>query len=207
MTSDQKLNFIKSENDLCILIGATGSVASIKVPQIVEKLSQLKIPVKDVIPERQRSIHVRVIATEHAKHFFNPKDLSVLVYEDSDEWACWKGRSDPVLHIELRKWADVLVIAPLDANTLSKLANGLCDNLLTCVVRAWDLGKPLFFAPAMNTYMWEHPLTSRHINSLCEFGFKEIPCIEKVLMCGEKGLGAMAETDTIVESVASLFCA
>lgn len=62
---------------------------------------------------------------------------------DEEEWHQWQKKGDPVLHIELRKWADLLVVAPLSANTLAKLAQGLCDNCLTSVVRAWDWSKPL----------------------------------------------------------------
>lgn len=83
------------------------------------------------------------------------------VLKDEDEWSCWSKREDPVLHIDLRKWADVLLVAPLSANTLAKLANGLCDNLLTCVARAWDFSRPLLVAPAMNTLMWESPFTAK----------------------------------------------
>lgn len=70
--------------------------------------------------------------------------------------------------LELRKWADTLLIAPLDANSLAKIAHGLCDNLLTSLVRAWDFNKPLYFAPAMNTAMWENPLTYQHMKTLKE---------------------------------------
>lgn len=62
---------------------------------------------------------------------------------DEEEWHEWQKKGDPVLHIELRKWADLLIVAPLSANTLAKLAQGLCDNCLTSVVRAWDWNKPL----------------------------------------------------------------
>ncbi|XP_018419041.1 PREDICTED: phosphopantothenoylcysteine decarboxylase isoform X2 [Nanorana parkeri] len=113
----------------------------------------------------------------------------------------WTQRSDPVLHIELRRWADVMLIAPLDANTLGKIYSGVCDNLLTCVVRAWDITKPLLFCPAMNTAMWNHPITAQQIKSLLSFGYTEIPCIEKTLVCGDKGLGAMAEVDNIIDKV------
>ena len=85
---------------------------------------------------------------------------------DTLEWESWKGRGDPVLHIELRRWADILLIAPLSANSLAKIASGLCDNLLTCVIRAWDVNKPLFFCPAMNTLMYEHPMTAKQIATL-----------------------------------------
>ncbi|XP_015728061.1 phosphopantothenoylcysteine decarboxylase isoform X3 [Coturnix japonica] len=105
----------------------------------------------------------------------------------------WKGRSDPVLHIELRRWADLMVVAPLDANTLAKLANGICDNLLTCVIRAWDLHKPLLFCPAMNTAMWEHPITAQQVEQLKGFGYTEIPCVVKKLVCGDEAHSLLQE--------------
>jgi phosphopantothenoylcysteine synthetase/decarboxylase len=76
----------------------------------------------------------------------------------------WNTLGDPVLHIELRKWADAFLIVPLDANTLAKAAVGLCDNLVSSVIRAWDSkDKPLLVAPAMNTVMWEHSLTQEQL--------------------------------------------
>ncbi|KAM9061026.1 phosphopantothenoylcysteine decarboxylase isoform X3 [Sarcophilus harrisii] len=113
----------------------------------------------------------------------------------------WKSLSDPVLHIDLRRWADLLVVAPLDANTLGKVASGICDNLLTSVIRAWDRTKPLLFCPAMNTAMWEHPVTAQHMEQLKGFGYIEIPCVAKKLACGDEGLGAMAEVCTILGKV------
>lgn len=67
---------------------------------------------------------IRIIVTEHAKHFFDVSELpsSVLLYDDNSEWQGWKQRGDPVIHIELGKWADMMVIAPLDANSLAKMA-------------------------------------------------------------------------------------
>jgi phosphopantothenoylcysteine decarboxylase len=84
---------------------------------------------------------------------------------------------DPVLHIDLRNWADVLLIAPLSAHTLAKIAHGLCDDTLSCIVRAWDFGpsvsrltgKPILLAPAMNTAMWEHPLTQQQLEVIQGF--------------------------------------
>nr|XP_046208089.1 phosphopantothenoylcysteine decarboxylase isoform X1 [Oncorhynchus gorbuscha] len=178
-----------------VLVGVTGSVAALKVPLLVSQL--LELP----------GVDVRVVTTEHAKHFYNPADVAVRVYSDTHEWEVgyqtelWSQRSDPVLHIELRRWADLLVIAPLDANTLGKIASGICDNLLTCVVRAWDTSRPLLFCPAMNTAMWHHPITSRQVDILKEFGYVEIPCITKELVCGDQGKGAMAEVSTIVDVV------
>lgn len=173
-----------------ILVGCTGSVASIKIPLLVQELQNL-----------DDTVEIKIVATDHALHFFDRDTLSVPVLTDKNEWEMWKTIQDPVLHIELRRWADILVIAPLDCNTLAKISNGICDNLLTCVVRAWDLSKPFFFAPAMNTYMWQHPITAQQIDNLKSFGYKEIHCISKKLACGDEGFGAMAEVQTIVRHI------
>ncbi|XP_047592516.1 phosphopantothenoylcysteine decarboxylase isoform X7 [Lutra lutra] len=71
----------------------------------------------------------------------------------------------------------------------------------TCVIRAWDCRKPLLFCPAMNTVMWEHPITAQQLGQLKAFGYVEIPCVAKKLVCGDQGLGAMAEVGTIVDKV------
>jgi phosphopantothenoylcysteine decarboxylase len=134
-------------------------------------------------------------------------------------------RDDPVLHIELRRWADLFLVAPLDANTLAKLAYGLADNCLTCVWRAWDPARPVALAPAMNTMMWEHPLTGQHLRMLAgTMGLDSLPAnltlgqtIEQInqrssrlriiapqakrLACGDIGMGALAEPDDIVAAV------
>ncbi|XP_038124643.1 phosphopantothenoylcysteine decarboxylase [Cyprinodon tularosa] len=187
--SSLKTDLLKSPDTFCVLVGVTGSVAALKLPVLVSELLQLP------------GVKVRVVTTEHAKHFYSPSDVSVKIYTDKDEWELWTQRSDPVLHIELRRWADLLIIAPLDANTLGKIANGICDNLLTCVVRAWDTSRPLLFCPAMNTAMWQHPITDQQVSRLKEFGYVEIPCIAKKLVCGDEGKGAMAEVSTIVSII------
>ncbi|TNN00450.1 hypothetical protein fugu_011696, partial [Takifugu bimaculatus] len=169
----QKTGLLKSCERFNILVGVTGSVAALKLPLLVSQLLQLP------------GVDVKVVTTEHAKHFYNPEEVSVKIYSDKDEWELWTHRSDPVLHIELRRWADLLLVAPLDANTLGKIASGICDNLLTCVVRAWDSSRPLLFCPAMNTAMWHHPITAQQISTLTEFGYVEIPCIFKKLVCGD----------------------
>uniref|UniRef100_A0A669EN98 Phosphopantothenoylcysteine decarboxylase n=2 Tax=Oreochromis TaxID=8139 RepID=A0A669EN98_ORENI len=184
--SSLKTDLLKTSGTFNVLVGVTGSVAALKLPLLVSQLLELS------------RVDVRVVTTEHAKHFYNPAEVSVKIYSDKDEWELWKQRSDPVLHIELRRWADLLVIAPLDANTLGKIASGICDNLLTCVVRAWDTSRPLLFCPAMNTAMWLHPITAQQVSKLKEFGYVEIPCIAKKLVCGDEGKGAMAEVSTIV---------
>jgi Flavoprotein len=105
-----------------VLVGATGSVASVKIPLIVKSLLA------------HENVEVQIITTKSAKHFFDVEkmknELGVKVWEDDDDWKTWHELSDPILHIELRRWAHLLLIAPTSANTLAKIANGLCDNLL-----------------------------------------------------------------------------
>ena len=71
----------------------------------------------------------------------------------------------------------------------------------TCVVRAWDMKRPLLFAPAMNTFMWDHPLTNDHRAKLQDLGYMEIPVVKKTLACGDIGYGAMAEVNTIISKI------
>ncbi|XP_010261149.1 PREDICTED: probable phosphopantothenoylcysteine decarboxylase [Nelumbo nucifera] len=172
-----------------ILLAASGSVAAIKFGSLCHCFSEWA--------------EVRAVATKSSLHFIDrtslPKD--VVLYTDEDEWSSWKKIGDNVLHIELRRWADVMVIAPLSANTLAKIAGGLCDNLLTCIVRAWDFGKPLFVAPAMNTLMWNNPFTQQHLDSVSGLGVSLIPPIAKRLACGDYGNGAMAEPSLIYSAV------
>lgn len=200
-----------------ILLGVTGSVAAQRTPVLVSALEA-----------RQHS--VKVLATTAALYFFSPQDLPPgVLFTDDDEWPRRRTgglyqRDDPVLHIELRRWADVLLIAPLDANTLAKLAVGLCDNSLTCVWRAWDPTRLRVLAPAMNTLMWEHRLTAWHLRQLADqegvtvppnaeaeaimstihaqtYTLRFIPPISKRLACGDVGIGAMAEVADIVAAV------
>lgn len=202
-----------------VLLGATGSVAAVRVPALAAALTAAGHDVK-------------VVATDAAAYFFDPADpaLEGRLYRDADEWPGERyARGDAVLHVELRKWADLFLVAPLDANTLAKLAVGLCDNCLTCVWRAWDFARPVVLAPAMNTLMWEHPFTRRHLRSLAaDFGAGHIPGhlddapliaqindrsptlrivapITKQLACGDVGVGAMAEVAEIVGAVGEAF--
>lgn len=144
-----------------------------------------------------------MITTKNAKHFIERSEMPVEVpiLDDDNEWQMWSKRDDPVLHIELGKWADLMLLAPLDANTLAKMATGVCDNLLLCTTRAWNFEKPLFFCPAMNTRMWEHPITNQQIEILKQWGHIEIKCIAKKLMCGDIGYGAMQTPANIVQTV------
>ncbi|KAM7264773.1 hypothetical protein ACFE04_002456 [Oxalis oulophora] len=197
-----------------ILLAASGSVAAIKFRNLCHCFSEWA--------------EVKAVATKASLHFIEKETLpeDVVLYTDDDEWSSWNKIGDNVLHIELRRWADILVIAPLSANTLGKerkvfggvtnmctleigncnirqwlMAGGLCDNLLTCIIRAWDYSKPLFIAPAMNTFMWTNPFTERHLMTIDELGITLIPPVTKKLACGDYGNGAMAEPSLIYNTV------
>jgi phosphopantothenoylcysteine decarboxylase len=175
-----------------ILVGITGSVATVKIYNLISDLENIF----------NNDIQIQLICTSKSIHFFDKKLLTKYkLYEDVDEWKDYK-KGDPVLHIELRKWADLFLVAPIDANTLGKMANGICDNLLTCVMRAWDPAKALVLAPAMNTCMWNHPITNQQLKIIKQWGFVSIidPII-KLLACGDQGVGAMEETNVIANRV------
>ena len=197
-----------------LLIGVTCSVAAIKLNELAGKIfDELDVNVCVIATENARrfmgvdvetSLGMRLDLDERMRLIKEERSQSKFMtgFSDTDEWCSWSKRDDPVLHIELRKWAHMFLIAPLDANTLAKLSNGLCDNLLTCVARAWDIGsiekRPIVVCPAMNTMMYEHPLTRRQLDTLTnEFGYLMIDSIEKRLMCGDVGKGAMAAVDDI----------
>lgn len=182
-----------------IIIGVTGSVAAIKVLDLTRSLSAFA--------------NIRIIATKPAEYFLNSQldaldKLNMTLYRDQDEWPDIDGPyqvGEPILHIEMRRWADLLLIAPLDANTLAKISQGFCDNLLTSTVRAWDWTKPVFLCPAMNTMMWDNKPTLEQLHILQTWGAAIINPVEKKLACQDVGMGAMAAVEDIVSSVRRYF--
>lgn len=228
----------KEDDKKChILLGCTGSVATIKVPLIIDKLFQTF---------GANKISVQLVVTQAGCHFLKGLKIhkDVKIWRDEDLWSSfteWNAKAtttttpstcDPqlavkkhksildkmVLHNELRKWADIMLIAPLSANTLAKLANGIADNLLTSIVRGWGpvsisagpngqlaQKKPILVAPAMNTFMYTHPMTAKQLKILADpeegFGFDILKPVEKVLICGDIGMGGMREWLDIVETL------
>lgn len=148
-------------------------------------------------------LQIRVVLTERAKHFVNIQEISTMaeVFTDQSEWHITKGLNEQSLHLELVQWADFLVISPLDANTLGKISSGICDNLLTCIARAWDLHKPLLFCPEMNTKMFLHPITSKQIEELKIYGYYELPSISETLLTDSSGAGALSEINYIIDAI------
>ncbi|PYI10388.1 flavo protein [Aspergillus sclerotiicarbonarius CBS 121057] len=208
------------DNKIHVLLAASGSVATIKLPNIAQALG------------RHSNVSIRIIVTKSAEKFLTGKSLEQpllenlrqipgvdAIYRDEDEWENPWIRGKPILHIELRKWAHVLLVAPLSANTMAKMTMGFADNLLLSVLRAWDTTgtvdasfkdtKPIVFvAPAMNTAMWNHPITAKQLATLKdEWGVNAdnnegwvsvLHPIEKSLACGDTGNGAMLDWNVIV---------
>jgi phosphopantothenoylcysteine decarboxylase len=190
-----------------ILLGVTGSVAAI----LTEKLCICLL---------SEGHAIKVVATSPSLYFLPPNtgdhiDLTVEgrkyaaidLFRDKDEWPTGGyHKNDPVRHIEFRTWADLLLIAPLSANTLAKIAHGICDNFLCCIARAWQKDKPIVLAPAMNTEMWIDPITQQHFAAL-QRRFHNLTVVEPeyaLLACGDTGVGAMARIENIVEAVERL---
>jgi phosphopantothenoylcysteine decarboxylase len=176
-TSADEVAVAYNDGKIHLLLAASGSVATIKLPLIVKAL------------EHHANLSIRIVLTSSAAQFFNGEadeqpSLSALsklpkvdaVYMDEDEQAESWVRGAGILHINLRKWAHMLVIAPLSANSLAKITNGICDSLLTNLVRAWDTSglvdggkkKRILVFPAMNAAMWLQPITAKQIRILEE---------------------------------------
>lgn len=174
-----------------ILIGVGGGIAAYKVCEVVSTLSKA-------------GAEVRVILTEGAQQFVAPLTFATLArhpaYTDREFWQPSHARP---LHIELGEWAEVFLIAPLTANTLAKLANGLADNLLTNTVLASAC--PILLAPAMNTEMWQQQAVQRNWQQVqMDLRYHSVGPDAGVLACDRVGSGRMAEPIEILAQLQSL---
>ncbi len=174
-----------------VLIGVGGGIAAYKVCELVSSLFKA-------------GAEVKIILTNCAQAFITPLTLATLsrhrAYTDADFWQPTHKRP---LHIDLGEWAEVLVIAPLTANTLAKLAYGMADNLLTNTVLASKC--PVLLAPAMNTEMWEQVAVQRNWQQLLvDKRYHGMQTSYGLLACDRVGAGRMAEPGEIFTHVRSL---
>lgn len=171
-----------------ILLGVTGSIAAYKTTMLVRLLIK-------------EGAEVKVIMTTAAKDFVTPLSLSTLsknpVLSDLTEQDTWAN------HVALGRWADLMIIAPLSCNTLAKMAQGICDNLLTAVYLSAIC--PVVVAPAMDEDMWRHPATKENLNKIASFGNAIIPVASGELASGLFGEGRMAEPESILEWIVAFF--
>ncbi len=172
-----------------IIIGVTGGIAAYKIPLLVRLL-------------KKEGANVRVIMTRSAKDFVTPLTLSAVsenpVVSEFTFEHTWNN------HVEWARWADLILIAPLTANTLAKIANGQPDNFLTAVIMSAE-NIPVLLSPAMDREMWHYPATQKNIQALRNFGFQIIPPAQGELLSGLSGEGRMPEPEDLLEKIRKHF--
>lgn len=172
-----------------ILIGITSSIAAYKICELVRMF-------------KKADYDVKIILTPNAQKFVTPLTLETL--SQNEVYLEQFSPRDKTEHISLCDWADVFIIAPLSANTLSKIASGICDNLLTSVFCAYPwYKKPAILAPAMNTGMWENPFVQENIEKLKNSGCKILDVESGFLACGSEDKGRMCSLDKIFNAVSA----
>lgn len=173
-----------------IVLGVTGGIAVYKAVDLVSRL-------------RKQGAEVRVIMTEHAQKFVTPltfKEIS----GNKVATSMWESNQEfNVEHIALANWADAFLVAPATANILAKMACGIADDLLSTTLLAAHA--PIIVCPAMNTGMYENPITQDNIKKLADFGVTVMPPAVGVLACGTSGAGRLPEPQQIVEFVSAFF--
>lgn len=163
-----------------ILIGISGSIAAYKTVLLIRELSKNNFDVRVVITNGgQKFVTCELIA-----------GLGIKVY--TDENINFKNPDDAMLHINLAKWADLIMIAPASANTIAKLAHGIADNLLNKIILV-STNKDIFIAPAMNKEMYNNIATQNNLQKLSEYGFHICTTNDGVQACGDIGFGRMLE--------------
>ncbi|MCR5265761.1 MAG: bifunctional phosphopantothenoylcysteine decarboxylase/phosphopantothenate--cysteine ligase CoaBC [Cyanobacteria bacterium RUI128] len=166
-----------------VLLGITGGIAAYKMCELIRMY-------------KRQGLNVRVIATQNAFNFVTELTLATLsdneVYSDNFDIKEYKPE-----HISLSDEGDILVIAPVSANTISKIADGICDNLLTSVVCAFN--KPIVIAPAMNTNMWNNKFLQENLKKLKKNGFNILEPESGFLACGTEGQGRLCSLDKILD--------
>lgn len=172
-----------------IIVGITGGISAYKTCYLIRTMIKA-------------GYEVKVIMTPEAVKFINPLTFRTLsgntVYVEMFE----HDNKENIRHISLADWAEIMLIAPLSANTLAKITYGLCDNLLTTVVCAFAGSKPIVLAPAMNSGMWKSHAVEENIAKLSlRENYVIMSSQEGDLACGERGVGRMAEPEHIFDKI------
>ncbi len=170
-----------------ILLGVTGGIAAYKAVYLASKLT--------AVGER-----FNCIMTKHARKLIQPKSFEAVtgraVYT-----SMWTEPTDfKIDHIALSEQADIIVVAPATANIIAKMANGICDDLLsTTLCVCWN--KPILVVPAMNSNMWTNPAVQKNVETIKQVGFRIIGPETGRLACGTEGIGRMAEPGDIIKAI------
>jgi len=174
-----------------VLIGVCGGIAAYKSCEVVRRL-------------REAGHEVQIVMTEAATRFVTPMTFEVLSGR-SVGTSLFQAGDPSIEHIRLARWPDVIAIVPATAHSIGRIAGGLADDLLSTVVMASRSEVPVVVAPAMNTAMWENPLVRRNLDLLARVDggrrYRLVEPAEKLLACGESGIGALAEESRIVAAI------
>ncbi|MFC2091325.1 flavoprotein [Elusimicrobiota bacterium] len=170
----------------CVL-GITGSIAAYKAAVIASSF-------------KKKGLEVRTVFTDAACRFITPLTLKT-VTEDLTYTGLWDN-SDFDNHTHLSKWADFIIVAPATANTISKIANGIADNLLSTLIL--DFKGPVFIVPAMHENIWENFAVQRNVKILIDNGFYFIGPIQGDLAGGKQGIGRMVEPQEVTATALSI---
>jgi len=173
-----------------ILLIICGGISAYKSLEIIRSL-------------KKSNVKVKTILTKSAKEFVTPLSISSLSEEKVYEDIFSIENESEMDHISLSRWADLILVAPITANTISKLSSGSSDDLASTVILASN--KEIYLAPAMNVRMWEHPSTKENINKLKNFGYKIIGPEIGDMACGEFGKGKMTEPNEIIKQIEIYF--
>ena len=181
------MNYFENKKILLIICGGISAYKSLELIRLFKK----------------NGACVKTILTKNAKEFVTPLSVSSLSQEKVYDDIFSAENEAEMDHISLSRWADAVLVAPITANTISKVASGNAEDLASTVLLASN--KQIFLAPAMNVRMWEHPSTKENILKLKSFGYKIIGPEIGDMACGEYGEGKMTEPNEIVNTLKNYF--
>ena len=181
------MNYFENKKILLIICGGISAYKSLELIRLFKK----------------NGASVKTILTKNAKEFVTPLSVSSLSQEKVYDDIFSAENEAEMDHISLSRWADAVLVAPITANTISKVASGNAEDLASTVLLASN--KQIFLAPAMNVRMWEHPSTKENILKLKSFGYKIIGPEIGDMACGEYGEGKMTEPNEIVNTLKNYF--
>ena len=173
-----------------IVVGVSGGIAAYKACDLVSKLSK-------------KDYEVKVILTKHAEKFVSKLTFEALCHNYVETDLFDKSNEDPIAHITLAKWADLMIIVPATANIIAKVTHGISDDLLSTTFLAFNKHKMI--CPAMNTQMYENPITQKNIQACKDLGYQILDPVVGHLACNDTGRGKMIEPADIVEAIDNYF--
>ena len=174
-----------------ILLGVSGGVAAYKAADLASKLTAA-------------GAAVRTVMTENACQLIGPKSFEAVTGQQVYTSLWNTGEEYEINHVSLAEWADIIVVAPATANTIGKIANGICDDLpstVLCAATKQMKSGTILLAPAMNNNMWNNSAVQRNIKTLKTMGFQVTGPEKGRLACGTEGIGRMSEPQDILKAI------